>query len=145
MEVQWRVGTRGREVECSPRKRGGVEIGRRTVRRPSTTLNELPGRLQSSSRHWEGYRRNKIQPLSSRCLQSSWKDETHTLNSLKATPRQLVSKAKYRVYLQCTALGNSLQSLEGHDPLGTGQEVGEGVPEKDWKRKQVLVAPMVWL
>ena len=57
------VGTRGREVECSPRKRGGVEIGWRTVRRPSTTLNELPGRLQSSSRHWEGYRRNKIQPL----------------------------------------------------------------------------------
>ena len=36
---------------------------------------------------------------------------------------QLVSKAKYRVYLECTALGNSLQSLEGHDPLGTGQEM----------------------
>lgn len=58
---------------------------------------------------------------------------------------QLVSKAKYRVYLECTALGNSLQSLEGHDPLGTGQGIGEEVPEKDWKRKQVLVAPMVWL
>lgn len=42
---------------------------------------------------------------------------------------QLVSKAKYRVYLECTALGNSLQSLEGHDPLGTGQGIGE-VPEK---------------
>ena len=49
------------------------------------------------------------------------------------------------MYLESTALGNSLQNLEGHDPLGTGQGIGEGVPEKDRKQKQVLVAPMVWL
>ena len=72
------VGTQEREVECSPRKRGGFEMGQRMIRRPSATLNVLPGRLQSSSRHWKGYRRNKIQPLSCRCLQSSWEDETYT-------------------------------------------------------------------
>lgn len=38
-----------------------------------------------------------------------------------------------------------MQSLEGHDPSGTGQGVGEGGPEKDQKDKQALVASMVWL
>lgn len=42
-------------------------------------------------------------------------------------------------------LGNSVQSLEDHDPLGIRQAVNKGGSENDQKEQQVLAAPPICL